>query len=209
VFPGLYALARQPLPFGPSFDIRAFLLRREPGNLLVYSVNGLASVAPALQDLGDIARQYLNHWHESLFATDRVDAPLFCHENDREAVVEKTPVSGTFSQRHWLDDDFEVIPIPGHTRGATAYLWNNGEQRFLFTGDTIYLKEGEWIAAVLETSDRPSYIESLQLLRERDFDVLVPWLATRGQPCHALTDRADARRRIDAILERVRRGEDH
>jgi glyoxylase-like metal-dependent hydrolase (beta-lactamase superfamily II) len=176
--------------------------------LLVYSVNGLASVAPSLQDLGGIARQYLNHWHESMFASDRLDAPLFCHENDRESVAENTPVSGTFSQRHRLDDDFEVIPTPGHTPGATAYLWDNGEHRFLFTSDTIYLNEGEWIAAVLESSDRPSYIESLQLLRELDFDVLVPWLATRGQPYHALTDRADAQRRIDAILERVRRGED-
>ena len=118
-------------------------------------------------------------------------------------------MSGTFSKRHVLDDDFEVIPIPGHTSGATAYLWDSGGHRFLFTGDTIYLKEGEWIAAVLESSDRVSYIKSLELIRELDFDVLVPWVATSGQPHYAMTDKSDARRRIDAILERVRRGEDH
>jgi hypothetical protein len=39
--------------------------------------------------------------------------------------------------------------------------------------------------------------------------VLVPWAATAGQPFHAVTEKADARRRIDAILERLRRGEDH
>lgn len=44
--------------------------------------------------------------------------------------------------------------------------------------------------------------------RGLDFDVLVRWATTRGQPCHAVTERADATRRIDAILERVRRGED-
>jgi hypothetical protein len=38
--------------------------------------------------------------------------------------------------------------------------------------------------------------------------VLVPWGATAGQPWFAETDRADARRRIDAIIDRVRRGED-
>ena len=32
-------------------------------------------------------------------------------------------------------------------------------------------------------------------------------LATRGRPYYAITDRADARRRIDAILERLRSGE--
>jgi hypothetical protein len=37
----------------------------------------------------------------------------------------------------------------------------------------------------------------------------VPWAATGGHPFYAETDKADARRRIDAILERVRRGEDH
>lgn len=207
--PGLYASAPQLLPFAPAFDIRAFLLQREQGNLLVYSVTAFDSDAPAVQNLGGIARQYLNHWHEALFASDRVDAPLFCHENERESVAEKTHVRGTFSRRHRLDDDFEVIPTPGHTSGATAFLWDSGEHRFLFTSDTICLEEGEWVAAVLESSDRAAYIKSLEHLRELEFDVLVPWVATSGQSYYAMTDKLDAQRRIDRILERVRRGEDH
>ena len=62
---------------------------------------------------------------------------------------------------------------------------------------------------MLESSDRAAYIESLELIKELDFDVLVPWAATAGQPFHAVTDKADAGRRIDAILERLRRGDDH
>ena len=61
---------------------------------------------------------------------------------------------------------------------------------------------------MLGSSDRHSYVESLELVRELDFDVLVPWAATGGRPYYALTDRADARRRIDSIVERLRRGED-
>ena len=96
------------------------------------------------------------------------------------------------------------------TKGSTAYLWNSGEHRCLFTADSVYLREGEWVAAVLEgSSDRQAYIESLARLREIDFDVLVPWAATRDQPFHARTDRADAKHRIDAIMDRLRRGEDH
>ena len=53
--PGLYASAPQALPFAPSSDIRAFLLRREQGNLLVYSVTVLDSDTPAVQNLGGIA----------------------------------------------------------------------------------------------------------------------------------------------------------
>ena len=109
-----------------------------------------------------------------------------------------------------LDGDFELIPIPGHTPGATAFLWDSGEQRLLFTGDSVYLRDGEWVVAVLEgTSDRAAYIESLELLRGLEFDVLVPWAASGESAATRVTDPADTRRRIDAILARLRRGEDH
>jgi glyoxylase-like metal-dependent hydrolase (beta-lactamase superfamily II) len=146
-----------------------------------------------------------------MFASDGLDAPLFLHGADHAAVAETGTyhVRATFTRRHTLDDDFEVIPTPGHTSGATAYLWDSGRHRFLFTGDTIYLDQGEWVAAVLGSSDRESYIESLELIRELDFDVLVPWVATGGQDFFAVTSQADAQRRIDTILGRVRRGENH
>jgi glyoxylase-like metal-dependent hydrolase (beta-lactamase superfamily II) len=136
-------------------------------------------------------------------------APLVCHENERRSVSETCDVAETFAERHVLGDDFEVIPTPGHTSGATAFLWASGRHRCLFAGDTIYLRDGDWIAAVLESSDRGAYIESLERIKELDFDVLVPWLATGGQPFHAVTDKAHVRRRIDAILGRLRRGDDH
>ena len=208
VIPRLYASAPESLPFAPSLDIRAFLLQRERGNLLVYSVGELGAEAQDIEELGGVTRRYLNHRHEAGFASEQHIGPLFVHENERKSVASKLGVEGTFSDRHVIDDDFEIIPTPGHTSGATCFLWDNGEHRVLFTGDTIYLNEGEWIAAVLESSDRAAYIESLELMRELDFDVLVPWAATGGGPVHATTDRSDARRRIEAILQRIKAGED-
>jgi Metallo-beta-lactamase superfamily len=197
--PGLEPVGRQPLRFDPSLEIRAFVLQREGGNVLVYST-------ATLDDPGDISRWYLNHRHEAMFLSDSVTAPLFVHERERRSVERKAHVRAAFSRRHMLDHDFEAIPTPGHTPGATAYLWDSGEHRFLFTGDTIYLRDGEWVAAVLDSSDRAAYLDSLELIRELDFDVLVPWAASAGQPHHALTSRADARRRLDAIAKRVRVG---
>ena len=195
--PGLDTTAPHPLPFAPNLHVRAFVLRRARGDVLVYA-------APGMRELDGVSRWYLNHRHEAMFAGDGVDAPLFVHERDRAAV--DLQVRGTFSRRHVLDEDLEVIPTPGHTPGATAYLWDSGEHRYLFTGDTIYLAGGEWVAAVLDSSDRDAYLESLELIRGLDFDVLVPWAASAGEPFHALTDAAAARRRIDAISERVRGG---
>src|SRR5262245_43439689 len=98
VVPGLYASAAEELPFAPLLDMRAFVLIREPGNLLCYSASAVEPDTAAVQDLGGIARRYLNHWHEALFVSDRVNAPLFCHENDREAAAEKTAVHESFSK---------------------------------------------------------------------------------------------------------------
>jgi glyoxylase-like metal-dependent hydrolase (beta-lactamase superfamily II) len=214
VIPDLYASAPEALSFAPSTHVRAFLLRRDQGNLLIYSAPTVVDDAAAIEELGGVARHYLNHWHEAAFGgADRVasafGAPLFCHEDDRQKVSESVAVAGDFSRRHMAGDDLEVIPIPGHTPGATVYLWDSGRHRCLFTGDSLYLREGEWVAAVLESSDRDAYIESLERIKDLDFDVLVPWAATAGQPFHVVTDKADARRRIDTILGRVRRGDDH
>jgi glyoxylase-like metal-dependent hydrolase (beta-lactamase superfamily II) len=204
----LHASTPEPLPFAPLLNIRAFLLEREAGNLLVYSVAGLERDAAAIGALGGVSRQYLNHQHEALFASDWVSAPLIVHEREREAVAKRHAVGATFGERHMLGEDFEAIPTPGHTPGATAYLWDSGSQRILFTGDTIYLDDGEWVAAVLDSSDRLAYVDSLELIRELEFDMLVPWAAKADGPYFALTDRADTRQRVDAIIEGLRRGRD-
>jgi hypothetical protein len=170
VVSGLYASEPEPLGFGPSLEIRAFLLQREPGNLLVYRSGALQRDAETLDDLGGISRQYLNHFHEASSACDWVAgtfrAPLYVHKEDAAAAAEVCNVGATFSERHKLDEDFEIIPVPGHTSGATAFLWDSGRHRVLFTGDTIYLVRNEWRAAVLDgVSDRKRYIQSLESIR--------------------------------------------
>jgi hypothetical protein len=119
VIPGLYASPPQPLPFAPSTHVRAFLLQRRPGNLLVYSAETVAGEASAIEELGGISRHYLNHWHEAAFgcgwAASTFAARLLCHENERQSVSKTCNVDETFSERHMVDDDFEVIPTPGHT----------------------------------------------------------------------------------------------
>lgn len=208
VIPGLHASAPEPLGFGPALEIRAFLLERPGGNLLVYRSAALVNEARSVEELGGITRQYLNHWHEASPACDDVaeafGAPLTCHADDAAKASESCNVDETFSERHLVDDDFEVIPTPGHTPGATAFLWSAGEHRCLFTGDTLFLPRGEWSAAVLESSDRESYIRSLELIRELDFDVLVPGIASEGQPYYAVVDRDEAQRLIDGVLASVR-----
>ena len=107
VVEGLHASAGTPMPFGRELEMRSFLLERATGNLLIYG-------APGIRELDDVWRHYLNHWHEAAFAED-TGAPLFVHAADRAEVEGERHVRAAFSRRHMLDDDVEVIPMPGHT----------------------------------------------------------------------------------------------
>ncbi|MBE2318794.1 hypothetical protein DVA67_022655 [Solirubrobacter sp. CPCC 204708] len=182
---GIHPSAGEPLPFADTVHIRAFTL---DNGFVVYAARGAGGSARA---------QYLNHWHEAKFGGGFVDAPLYVHEADAPWVdVPHT----TFARRETVDGDFELIPIPGHTPGATAFLW----RRMLFTGDSIFLDGDQWRAAVLDDSDREAYIASVERLKTVEFDWLVPWAASADGPWYAPADAAQ----LDAIIERLRRGED-
>lgn len=210
VLPGLLATSGQPLAFAPRTAVRSFLLQRDDGNVLVYASGTVADDAAAIEAAGGAERQFLNHDHEAMFLPGNAVAPLFAHERDA-AVIEQSGahLRGTFDRRFTLGDDFEAIPIPGHTPGATAFLWDQGDHRVLFTGDSLYLRDGgDWRVAILDSSDRDAYLESLVLLRDEvEFDVLAPWAAPVGQSPIAHVGPGDARRRLDAILDRVWKGE--
>lgn len=198
--PRLHASPPADLSFSKVSQVRAFVLERDAGDLLVYA----AATLPA----ADVSAQYLNHWHElAVGGAASVHAPLVIHEADRAAAEDTHAVDRTFDGPATLDGDFQLIPIPGHTPGATAFLWDSGEHRFLFTGDSLYLRDGRWIVAVLDDSDREAYIESLGRIAELDFDVLVPWAASKGGPYYTLTTPDETRERIGEIIERLGRGE--
>jgi len=205
---GLWATPGSPLPFDPRVSIRAFLLEREEGNVIVYNAPGLGTAAAEIRDRGGASKLLINHGHEGMFGPPPIDAPVFVHERDRAGLGGAIPVAGTFSRREMIGADLEVIPIPGHTPGGAAYLWDSGAHRFLFTGDSVWLDHGEWSAVVLDAGARQDYVDSLALMRELDFDVLVPWGATQDEPYLAVVSRSEARERLGAIVERVEAGGD-
>lgn len=205
---GLWATPGSPLPFDASVSIRAFRLEREEGSVIVYNAPGLGSAAEEIRDRGEVRRLLINHGHEGMVGVPPIDAPVFVHERDRVDLGGAMPVAGTFSGRETIGKDLEVIPIPGHTPGSTAYLWDGGVHRFLFTGDSVWLDHGEWRAVVLDPGGRQDYVDSLALMRDLDFDVLVPWGATQDEPCVAAVSRSEARKRLDAIIQRVKAGAD-
>jgi hypothetical protein len=196
----LVALEGRPLSFAPTVHVRAFVLPRPAGDVLVYHSPAVGTAGEALSR---VTRQYLGHSHEAMFGPLGPGFPVFVHEADRDAAAQSMTIRATFSRRHTLDADLEVIPMPGHTPGSTAYLWDSGRERYLFTADSLYLHGEEWRVAVLDSSDRDEYLASLALIRDLDFDVLVPWAASADGPHLSRTNRRETRRRLDPIMARV------
>lgn len=204
---GLRATPPAPLPFGQNVCARSFLLERPEGNLIVYNAPGLTTAASAIQAAGGATRLFINHGHEAMFGPQDVDVRVLVNERDRDEAAQSLRIESTFTERERLDGDFEVIPAPGHTPGTTLYLWDNGTHRFLFTGDMLWTQNGEWEVVVLSSSDRADYLKSLALIRDLDFDVLVPWVAIEHEPFVEVVSPPQVRERIDAIIARVKAGE--
>lgn len=151
--------------------------------MVVHNSPGLSSAATHIRDLGGVSRLLVNHGHEAMYGEPDLDVPVFVHERDRDETARSMRVAGVFTGRQMIEADLEVIPTPGHTAGTTCYLWDDGVHRFLFTGDFIWIEDGQWRAVVLDPRLRSDYLDSLALVRELDFDVLVPWGASEGGPC--------------------------
>ena len=71
-----------------------------------------------------------------------------------------------------LAPDLEIIPTPGHTKGAFSYLWTNGGRRFLFIGDTIVPVDGAWKYWV-SGPNRPEMRRTIETLAALRFDVIL------------------------------------
>lgn len=114
-------------PFGGNeWRTFAYLLCRKDGNLIVYSSSKFKEEEKQLRELGDVTSQYLTHRDEATgysdWITNTFDAPLICHEKEREAISQKCIVGDTINKRTHIFSDFEAIPTPGHTPGSTCYL---------------------------------------------------------------------------------------
>jgi hydroxyacylglutathione hydrolase len=197
----------QPLPNVPDLKTRAYLITRPDGNLLIYSTSH-ADEHAAMQGLGGVRRQYLSHVDEAGPALaqirNRFGSELWGHTAEAEAVQRRAGVAPdrTFEAAETHLDSLEVLPLPGHTAGSTAYLYRSPHgRRYLFTGDTIGRDDhGVWTAGLLPFSDRAQLVATLQQMAELAPDVVLssawggeqPYAEVTPQSWRAAVDEAFA-----------------
>ncbi len=119
-----------------SYGAHSFLIRRPGGNAMVDAPRWTKHVVAALDVQGGLSDILLTHKDDVADAdryAERFGARVSIHKADRGAAPYADNIlEGRDPLR--LHDDLLAIPVPGHTRGSVAYLWDN---RCLFTGDSL------------------------------------------------------------------------
>ena len=79
--------------------------------------------------------------------------------------------------------------------------------RFLFTGDFLCFEGDKLGTGIRAPRNRDASVNSLQLIRDLDFDVLVPWVSIKGErPVYFVKDEEEKQKNIQNIIDRVRDG---
>ncbi len=155
----------------------AYLLKRDAGNVLMGRSDDITSQLPFLADHGGVQQIYIHDRHMGKAGMGRntemlglgvicsaVEAPA-CHKT--VAIAERLPM-----ETAQVLPDLKIVPTPGHTRGAFSHIWENGDHRYLFIGDTLCPVDGEWQFWVSK-KNTDLMIQSMEALKEEEFDVIL------------------------------------
>ena len=166
-------------PF-PGLNTHAYLWTGgASGNVLFYATRTDADF-DTIESLGGVAHQYLSHRDEAgptlALVRERFGARLHAPAAELLDIGRHAHVDVPSAGRHVDSNGIEVIPTPGHSPGSTSYLVPglNG-QRYLFTGDTIFLgADGEWAAGYLPPiSEAGPLARSLRVLARLTPDLVI------------------------------------
>ncbi|MCW8125932.1 MBL fold metallo-hydrolase [Microbulbifer halophilus] len=189
----------------PGLYTHAYLLTRDSGNVLFYNTSHRREVEK-MAKLGGVSYQYLSHQDElgeSLsLIRERFGAKLGGHVNEQDEFSRFCKPDILFEEREIHLGNIEVIPSPGHTAGSTSFFVHSPHGNYLFTGDTLTLSQNRtWEAGFIPGhSDREVLIESLELLRELDPDMVICSGFDGGNPYEEISSDCWASR-VDRALE--------
>jgi len=181
-----------------SFGANSFFIERPAGNWLIDSPRYVKHLIEAFEQKGGIASIFLTH-EDDVADADKYAAHFgatrIIHHGDAEAVPDAERIVEGLDAVP-LAPDLLAIPVPGHTAGSMALLYNN---RFLFTGDHL------WWDAAHQRLGAPQrlvwrkrvLVDSIQKLLDYRFEWV---LAGHGDRIRLTSD--EMKRQLQALVER-------
>ncbi|MEM9633687.1 MAG: MBL fold metallo-hydrolase [Pseudomonadota bacterium] len=183
LYPDLWQTSVE-MRFG-TLRTHAYFLKHSDGHALIYHSEQETDLNE-ISNMGGAGHQYLSHNHEIVptlqTTSTRLNARLCGHEKMQpyfgtgKGLDVAFQTSGTEQHAGGL----EVVFTPGHTDNNVCYRYVSPHGKtYLFTGDTIYLDQGEWRTLVMsgDGGDRSTLRESLLRLGEMPADVLITSVA--------------------------------
>jgi glyoxylase-like metal-dependent hydrolase (beta-lactamase superfamily II) len=188
-----------------SFGGSSYLVRRPKGNLLVDCPRAAGPLIRRLVDMGGVRRMLLTHRDDvadharfaEIFQCERV-----MHEDDISGGTSEVEYQLTGQQPVSLGDEFQAIPVPGHTPGSAVFLY---QRKYLFTGDHLW-----WSPNVkgLHASPRVCWYDwkkqtaSMERLLDYEFEWVLPGHGWRYQAKSPAAMRAE----VEQLVVRMRAG---
>lgn len=132
----------------------AYFLTRDDGNVLFYNT-GDEDDLDQMESLGGVSLQLLTHRDEAgppqAVVRKRFGARLGCSAIEMPSVSKHSPVDIELGTQVDAISDIVIVHTPGHTDGSICFFYaslHGGS--YLFTGDTIFLWDGQWSTLVLD-----------------------------------------------------------
>lgn len=110
---------------------------------------------------------------DAVFKGDDRTCPYLYHKKFHPFEVDTIVSDG--EKINLLGIDFEVMHLPGHSMGCTAYFFDHGEKRISVSGDVIgTLLDGYhgWSGSIDFSKEK--YLESLRRFSKIDTDIMLP-----------------------------------
>ena len=120
-----------------SFGANSYLIQHPDGNWLIDSPRYIKHLVDAFERLGGLRYIFLTHEDDVADAAHyaaRFGAMRIIHRADAEAMPDAEQIVDGLETVS-LAPQFDLIPVPGHTPGSSALLYDH---RFLFTGDHVW-----------------------------------------------------------------------
>jgi glyoxylase-like metal-dependent hydrolase (beta-lactamase superfamily II)/ferredoxin len=120
-----------------SFGANSYFVQHSDGNWLIDSPRYIKHLVDAFERMGGLRYIFLTHEDDVADAAQyaaRFGARRIIHRADADVMPDAEWIIDGLETVN-LAPQFDLIPVPGHTRGSSALLYN---QRFLFTGDHLW-----------------------------------------------------------------------
>ncbi len=120
-----------------SFGGNSYFIRHPAGNWLIDSPRFLRRLVDAFEAKGGLRYIFLTH------RDDVADSPLYAKHFSATRIIHREDADAA-PDAEWMVDggepltvseQFRIIPVPGHTRGSMALLY---DEQFLFSGDHLW-----------------------------------------------------------------------